>query len=193
MGGVLFNYNPARRLRYISEMCGIPISEVQVRVFDTQFDEKCELGTFNATESHAEFNRLCGTELSYDDFQSALLSAFEPNGIVFGIAKEISATCTVAGFTNNGFVTRDGLAKLHPDVSSIFADRLYCSAEFGVQKPEPEAFQGVLARLGRPSNNILFIDDMEENVRAALGLGFQIHRYFDAEILESDLRSFGLL
>ena len=131
MGGVLFIYSPARRLTYISEMCGIPESEVKAGVFDTQFDEKCELGTFSATESNAEFIQLCGTGTYYDDFQASLLSAFEPNGIVFGIAKELLATCRVAGFTNNGFAARNGLVKLHPDISSIFADQLYCSAEFG--------------------------------------------------------------
>ena len=35
MGGVLFTYSPARRLTYISEMCGIPESEVKVGIFDT--------------------------------------------------------------------------------------------------------------------------------------------------------------
>ena len=164
MGGVLFAYNPARRLTYISEMCGIIESEVQSSVFDTQFDEECELGAFSAAESLAEFNRLCGTETSYDDCQAASLRAFEPNSTVFGIAKELSATCSVAGFTNNGFVTRDRQVKLRPDIYSIFADRLYCSAEFGAQKLAPEAFQSVLAQLGRHSDGILFIDDMEESV-----------------------------
>ena len=107
---------------------------------------------------------LIETETSYDDFQTASLRAFEPNRTVFGIAKELSATCSVTGFTNNGFVARDGLVKLRPDIYSIFADRLYCSAEFGAQKPAPEAFQSVLAQLGRHSDDILFIDDMEESV-----------------------------
>ncbi|MEZ7880737.1 MAG: hypothetical protein QMC11_11025 [Rhodospirillales bacterium] len=35
LDGVLFAYNPARRLTYISEMCGIIESEVQASVFDT--------------------------------------------------------------------------------------------------------------------------------------------------------------
>ena len=80
---------------------------------------------------------------------------------------------------------------MRPDIYSIFADGLYCSAEFGAQKPAPEAFQSVLAQLGRHSDDILFIDDMEETVYAGLELGFQIHRYFDAVILVSDLRSIG--
>ena len=61
----------------------------------------------------------------------ALLSAFGANRTVFRIAKELLATCSVVGFIINGFVARDRLVKLHPDIYLIFADRLYCSAEFG--------------------------------------------------------------
>ncbi len=50
LGGVLFAYNPAWRLTYISEMCGIIESEVQSSVFDTQFDEECEFDKLQLKE-----------------------------------------------------------------------------------------------------------------------------------------------
>ncbi len=193
MGGVLFSYDPARRLRYISELCGLPEGEVQARVFDMDFDQKCETGHLDAAESHAEFNRLCGMDIGFADFKAAIVSAFQPNGIVFGLAKELSANCVVAGLTNNGYVARDGLAEMHPDFRMIFADRAYCSAELGVQKPDPAIFRAVLSRLEQTPEDVLVIDDNETNLRAALELGFYVHRYFDSETLETDLRSFGLL
>ncbi|MDE0993006.1 MAG: hypothetical protein OSA23_07505 [Rhodospirillales bacterium] len=52
------------------------------------------------------------------------MSTFEPNGIVFGIAKELLATCRVSGFTNNGFAARNGLVKLHPDIFNIYGSAL---------------------------------------------------------------------
>ncbi|NQW02204.1 MAG: HAD family phosphatase [Rhodospirillales bacterium] len=193
MGGVLFTYDAARRLRYISETCAIPESEIQARVFDTDFDHRCETGALDGPQSCLEFNRLCGTELTRNDFRTALTSAFEPNGIVFGIARELTRQCTLAGFTNNGHEIRAGLAALHPDLLPLFADRLVCSAEIGLLKPDPGAFQAVLTRLGRQPDEVLFVDDSEANVRAAAAMGFHIHRFFDAESLETDLRSFGLL
>lgn len=193
MGGVLFSYDPVRRLRYISELCGLPESEVQARIFETDFDQKCETGVFSALESHAEFNRLCGSDLSFEDYKSAIVSAFEPNGIVFGLAKELSSSCVVAGLTNNGYAARDGLAELHPDFRPIFANRAFCSAELGVRKPNPAVFDAVLLQLEQTPEDVLFIDDDEPNLRAALEVGFQVHHYFDSQTLETDLRSFGLL
>lgn len=193
MGGVLFRYDPARRLRYISELCSIPESEIQVRVFDTNFDDQCEAGALDVEKSLSEFNRLCGTDLSSDAFAGAISSAFEPDDIVFGLVKELASTCTLAGLTNNGFVARDGLIELHPDTAAVFGGRLFCSADLGALKPCREAFEGVLERLDRKPENVLFVDDNEDNVRAAMGLGFHIHRFFDAATLETDLRSFGLM
>lgn len=193
MGGVLFKYDPVRRLRYISELCSLPESEIQERVFDTDFDLNCETGALDAEQSWREFNRLCGTDLSQEGFCTAISSAFEPDGIVFGIAKELMSKCLLAGFTNNGFVARDGLLDLHPDTKSMFRGRLFCSADLGAQKPSEQAFEAVLARLDQKAENILFVDDSEDNARAAMGLGFHIHRFFDAETLETDLRSFGLM
>ncbi len=193
MGNVLFRYDPARRLRHISELCDLPEKEVQDRVFATDFEQKCETGALTAEQSLSEFNRLCGSQLTHEQFQGALTSAFEADGIVFGIAKELAITCPLAGFTNNGFVARDGLALLHPDVAVIFGNHLYCSAQFGAQKPNSGAFEGVLSAWGCKPDEVLFIDDNEDNARAALTLGFHVHRFFDAESLETDLRSYGFL
>jgi putative hydrolase of the HAD superfamily len=45
------------------------------------------------------------------------------------------------------------------------------SAEIGVMKPDVAAYQAVLARLGLPGQNCIFIDDQPTNVRAAQALG----------------------
>jgi len=193
MGGVLFSFDPARRLRYISELCGVPEGEVQDRVFATDFDLRCETGDLGPDQSLLEFNRLCGAELDMVGFQRAILSAFTANDILIGLVKELSSHCVVAGFTNNGVVARDGLMQLHPDISPMFGSRLFCSADFGACKPEPAAFDAVLTKLQRNADEVLFVDDSEDNARAALGMGFHVHRFFDSVILETDLRSYGLL
>lgn len=193
MGGVLFSFDPARRLRYISELCGLPESEVHDRVFATDFDLRCETGELTGEQSLVEFNRLCGSDLDMTGFQSAMTSAFSANDIAIGLVKELSSGCVVAGFTNNGTVARDGLMQLHSDMSPMFGSRLFCSAEFGARKPDRAAFEAALAMLQRRAEDILFIDDSEDNARAALGMGFHVHRFFDAELLETDLRSYGFL
>ena len=50
-------------------------------------------------------------------------------------------------------------------------DRIAISAEIGVMKPDPAAYEAVLHMLGLPASACVFIDDLEENVTAARALG----------------------
>jgi len=193
LGGVLFTYDPDRRARYIAESAGLPVSEVQARVFDTDFDARCESGDLDGPTSHAEFCRLLGVEWPIDVCRDALCSAFEADGIVFGLACELAAVRDVAGLSNNGQLIKDGLARRHPDYAEIFGDRLYFSSDSGYLKPDLAAFTAALESWGKQPADVLFIGDTLENVTVASGLGFHVHRFFDAAALETDLRGLGLL
>lgn len=52
-------------------------------------------------------------------------------------------------------------------------DAVHLSQELGARKPEPEAFARVVRRIGEPAGNILFFDDLRENVAAAERAGLQ--------------------
>jgi glucose-1-phosphatase len=193
LGGVLFSYDPERRNQYIGDAAGLPAAEVQARLFDTDFDARCESGQLDAAASHSEFCRLLGVDWSYEACRDALVSAFEADGIVFGLARELASVREVAGLTNNGLIVKEGLSTLHPDYSSVFGDRVYFSSEIDHLKPDVAAFTMVLERWGKQPGDVLFVDDVVENVMAAHELGFHVHRFFDAKTLETDLRGFGLL
>jgi len=60
-------------------------------------------------------------------------------------------------------------------------------------KPDPRLFEILIRRYGLDPATTLFIDDSQENVEAAAGLGFIAIRYLDAEALRRDLRRFGLV
>lgn len=52
-------------------------------------------------------------------------------------------------------------------------DGVHLSQELGARKPEPQAFARVVKKIGQPAGNILFFDDMRENVEAAQRAGLQ--------------------
>ncbi|MBE2997417.1 HAD family phosphatase [Nocardiopsis sp. HNM0947] len=66
-------------------------------------------------------------------------------------------------------------------------ESLYFSCDLGVCKPDPNAFEQVLADLGAPAEGTWFIDDRGSNVDAARALGLRGHRFEDADALRSDL------
>jgi putative hydrolase of the HAD superfamily len=59
-------------------------------------------------------------------------------------------------------------------------------------KPEPEIYRHAAEGLATPPENILFIDDRQENITAALSVGMQAIQYTDHTAFEQEMRSRGL-
>ena len=72
-------------------------------------------------------------------------------------------------------------------------DRFVFSHRFRVAKPDPEIFRRALEVLGALPQNVVFIDDLLENVLAARGEGIRSFQFVDAEQLRRELTSEGLL
>jgi putative hydrolase of the HAD superfamily len=73
-------------------------------------------------------------------------------------------------------------------------DDIVCSADVGVAKPEPKIYALAAQRLGLPSDECVFIDDLERNVEAAREAGMQaIHYRVDLDhSLERQLAELGV-
>ncbi|MEW2087449.1 HAD family phosphatase [Streptomyces sp. NPDC005283] len=61
------------------------------------------------------------------------------------------------------------------------------SCRIGSAKPEPAAYQWCVRELGLPPEEILFVDDRAENVRAAQELGLQGHVFTSPSELQAAL------
>lgn len=72
-------------------------------------------------------------------------------------------------------------------------DRFIYSHRFRVAKPDPEMFRRALEVLGALPQQVVFIDDLIENVLAAREIGMTSFQFIDAEQLRRDLESAGLL
>jgi 2-haloacid dehalogenase len=72
-------------------------------------------------------------------------------------------------------------------------DGMVISGEVGVVKPDQAIFELLLARVDRPADQCLFIDDYAANIAAARMLDFQTIHFQSARQLEADLRRMGIL
>jgi 2-haloacid dehalogenase len=66
-------------------------------------------------------------------------------------------------------------------------DDLVISGEVRLAKPDPRIFELMLARIGRPPQECVFIDDSARNVGVARQLGFQTIHFRSPEQLRSEL------
>ncbi len=74
----------------------------------------------------------------------------------------------IALLSNDSPALHDRLRVL--GIDTLFAP-LVISGRIGVMKPDPAAYQAVLARLNLPAEQTIFIDDVPVNVEAATALG----------------------
>jgi HAD superfamily hydrolase (TIGR01509 family) len=79
--------------------------------------------------------------------------------------------------------------------SSLFQkdDRFIFSHRFKVAKPDPEIFRRALDTIGATPQQVVFIDDLSENVTAARSLGIQAFQFIDTLTLTRQLEAENLL
>lgn len=79
--------------------------------------------------------------------------------------------------------------------SSLFAkdDRFIFSHRVKVAKPDPEIFRRALDTIGALAHQVVYIDDLSENVAAARSLGMQAFQFIDTLSLTRQLEGEGLL
>lgn len=56
-------------------------------------------------------------------------------------------------------------------------DQTFYSCDLGLAKPDPGYFRAILTAIDVPASSVLFIDDNEDNVAGALGVGLQAEVY----------------
>ncbi|HEX9028862.1 MAG TPA: HAD-IA family hydrolase, partial [Anaerolineales bacterium] len=69
-------------------------------------------------------------------------------------------------------------------------DWLFFSCDLGCQKPDPDYYQKVTDELGLNATEILFFDDLPDNVAAARACGWNAEVYADFESFEEKLADY---
>ena len=72
-------------------------------------------------------------------------------------------------------------------------DDIVISGQIGIVKPDPEIFEIMLKKIGRPASECLFIDDAIANVEQAKNMGFVTIHFKSPGQLDQELHQLGLL
>ena len=189
----LVHYDHAVRVRTLAERCGIDPERVLGALTLSGLERDSDLGLFDAQGHARELSRRLGVPLSLDDCLAARAAAMSPIEGSVALAHAVARHARVAILTNNGLMVRDHLHVLCPALSPLFDGRVFCSAEFGVGKPDPAVFLRSAERLGLSPAEILFIDDKAGNAIAARRVGMDALHYGGPQALRVSLRERGLL
>lgn len=190
-GRVISAPKPASLFESYERDLKLPLGSLNRIMFDDPVWEDTLLGR----RSLDEYWELMGTRLGLRD--AAAVAAFRarydaderPNTPVIAMIQNLHGRVALAVLSN---APRGLAAWLERwGVLSLF-DAVVCSAEEGVRKPWNEAYRLALERLGVKPQEALFVDDTEENVKAAEALGMASHLYRNSTGLRLFLRAHGL-
>ncbi|MHB1488538.1 MAG: HAD family hydrolase [Acidimicrobiales bacterium] len=171
MDGVCCRYNLDRRLQILSGWSGREPEDIYQSIWASGFEAAAEVGLVSAEEYLAGFGQRMGYPITRAQWAEARRLALSPNEAVLASAGSLSSRYRVAMLTNNGFLLKELLSEVCPDVVAVFGDKAVFSAELGAKKPDPEAFRRLSVRLGVEPAEIAYIDDDRAYVDGARAAG----------------------
>lgn len=193
LGGVVFHFDPARRLAAMASATGVPKERIQEAIWNSGLDAACDRGAHSAREAHRIFCERLGVAISFDDYGRCYAAAFRPDEAVLAVADDIAPGLSRGLLTNNGAILREVMPVHFPGVARRFKPNIFFSCDFGAVKPSADLYAGVLERLARPPEAVLLIDDSQANVEGAEAFGLQAVPFTGAAALRRELDARGLM
>ena len=191
MDGVLCRYDRALRLRRLAETSARAPEEIFAAIWESGFEASSEAGAMDADAYLAGFGERIGYPLTRSQWIDARRQAIIPFADMLTLVASLKQHVPVAVLTNNGFLTKETIGELFPQLPELFAANLLFSAEFGARKPDPEVYRRLLAKFRVAPQAALMVDDDVTNVRGAEVSGLHGHLFDGMAGLVSRLCSFG--
>ena len=192
MDQVLCRYDRPLRLRRLAALSEHTPEEIFAAIWQSGFEASSEAGAIDAEAYLRGFGERMGYPLSRSQWVEARRLAMRPFSDMLTLAADIKRDISVAMLTNNGFLTKETIALLFPELPPLFGSKLMFSAEFGGRKPDREVYQRMLARLGVAPDAALMVDDDADNVAGAEAAGLHGHVFDGIAGLKKRLATFGI-
>ena len=192
MDQVLCRYDRPARLRRLAALSARTPEEIFATIWQSGFEASSEAGAMDAEAYLRGFGKRIRYPLSRAQWVEARRMSMTPFPDMLSLVADIKRYVSIAVLTNNGFLTKETIALIFPELPSLFAPKLMFSAEFGARKPDAQVYERMLARLGVAPQAALMIDDDADNVAGAEAAGLHGHVFDGIAGLTNRLAAFGI-
>jgi putative hydrolase of the HAD superfamily len=153
----------------------------------TAFDK----GGIPTREFYERIAKAVDVRMSREEFFAIYNDIFWLNAPVLEVLKRVKLTGSKLLLLSNTDPERFGFVRKKFSRILIFDDTIL-SCELGLAKPEPGIYREAVRRAGCAVDECVFIDDLPENVEAAVKFGMAGIVYRPATDLVAELRELGL-
>lgn len=192
LGRVVLWFDNNIFLRKLASAAGRPFDEVKAVVHgDLELLRRFDAGAITTADFHARVMAISGAKMSYDDFYAIYNDIFSLNPAAIDVLGRVKAAGTKLLLLSNTDPERFGFVLRTFPAISLF-DGYVLSYELKLLKPDPAIYLAAARKAGCAAGECVFIDDMEENVRAAVAVGLAGVHYLPETDLETELRKLDL-
>lgn len=172
---------------------GVPEGTIAAAAFEPDLLDRCMRGEITAAEWYAE----AGAAVARKHPVEAAAAAEVMAGVGWTIDESVMELVDQARQRVPVALLSNASSRFHEDlrVSGIDDrfDAVVSSADLGVVKPEPRAYEAAAKALGTGPDRCMMVDDREENVAGAAAVGMRAVQFTDVETLARDLEAAGLV
>jgi epoxide hydrolase-like predicted phosphatase len=190
-GGVLMRTADPTPRRELEQRFGLPPGGANKLVFESPLWDEAQLGRVSSAEFWADVGQRLGLSAAeMAEFERAFWAGDRlDEGLVVLIRRLRDAGYRIGLLSNAADDLHAVLDQL--EVADAF-DAVVLSADVGLVKPDPAIYERILARLGVPAEQAVFVDDLRINVDAARQLGLHAARFRGLAPLRKWLRGLGV-
>jgi len=189
LGGVLYTLDYEAVWRGFSECCGMPSEEVQSALYSDGTLIEFETGKISSIQFYEAIKRRLGFGAGFEEFKKIFNSILIKRDDMFGLVSDLRKYVNVLVLSNTNEINAE---VLNVDLRDLDGDVVY-SFEVGYIKPDQRIFRFALEKKSLTPEKTIFIDDLEENVRAARLLGIHTHLYKDRDSLMRFFNDYGII
>lgn len=179
LSDVICQMDHQTRLERLAAYCESTARELHDAVWASGLDTEFDLGRFTRDEVVKLFRTRFGFRGGLAELEQAWAAGFRPDRQLLAAIDEVRPSVRRAILSDNGPVLLEAMPRLLPEVWQRF-DHVVFSCDINVLKPDAKAFQHALERIGCEPGEVLFFDDLADNVAAARSLGMEAEVYVDA-------------
>ena len=152
-----------------------------------------ERGELTPVEFYNALIRYKKVDLSFEDFSIGWNSIFgDVYPEIHSALKELADSVGLAALTNTNELHRQVWSKKYAETLKHF-NRIFISSLLGFRKPEERAFIHVLKECNMTPHEILFFDDVFENIERANALGMHVVQVSHPTDVTTELTKRGLI
>lgn len=191
LGNTLIRFDHNIAVKKLENRFGIDPKVTYQLFFDSPLTHLFEKGAISPEEFYKEASRLIGIDISYEEFMPLWNDIFWEDTDSCSIARKLKGPYRLFLLSNVNKSHFEHI-RVRFDIIKIF-DELILSFAVGAMKPEKAIYDRVVSLAGGDPSRVLYIDDREDLVKEASGLGIDSIKYEGAPNLSKELAARGVV